>query len=341
MAVNEDKGITGFKQSEFAAATPDRVFGADDVRTEELPDGVRLYLKEKAIDLGTKKVVSNVYRIIDDGGSKNKRVWVGKIPNRKPEEDEMADMFGGGQYIWIMKWVGKDMQERGIVSDIITIDSEFGDAAHAAWKRKQSAPAVAAPSLSVAAPAPAPAFGGDAAVLLQIMEAAEERTFARIERIAGLFSGNRSETPADVLKSAYQGASDMMRQAVETNYTMAKSVNRANQLAVQKAEEGDTSALQPGADMPGWLQAFMPHIEKGLGKLLDAGPVMQGAMKTLIISSDEWAQIMSDPEKQGQAIAAIERTFGSEKTRRALNILFDRKAEDEVAPTGKPKKGRA
>ena len=334
--MNDEKAIAGFKRSEFANATPEKVFGPD-VRIEELPEGVRLYLREKAIDLNTKKCVVNVYRVVDDGGMKNKRVWVGKINNRKPDEDEIAERFGGGDFVWILKWLSADGQERGILSEVITIDEDFGRAAHEAWRRKQSADIPPAAATVPAATAPAAGgFGNDAAALMRLMDAAEERTLSRIERIAHIFKGSQSDTPAEVLKTAYQGASDMMRSAVETNLNMAKAVNKANQNTIAKpaAEEKEEPAVETGREMPEWLSAFMPHIEKGLSKLLGGGPIAS-AVKTLVISSEEWQDIFNDPEKWGQAVAAMEQRYGSEKTRAALDILLNRRQDKNTKKGGK------
>ena len=318
-----EKGIQGIKASEFANATPERVFGAD-VHLEELPDGVRLYLKEKAIDLTNKKVLVNVYKLVDDGGLKNKRVWVGKFSNRKPDEDEIAAQFGGGSFIWIMKWVSALGQESGIVSEPVEIDEDMGRAAHEAWKRRQpSAEPAALPAL--AAPAAAPF---DAAMLFKVVEATEEKSLARFERMAAIFRGERTETPAEVLKDAYKGASEMMRQAVETNMAMAKSVNKKNLQSLSEPEpEPAGDPEDAGGDVPGlpaWLAPFMPHLEKHLGSLLGGGPV-GSAVKTLILSSDEWAEIFADKDKFGQAVAAMERHFGSEKTTKAIDILLNRR----------------
>jgi hypothetical protein len=329
--MNEEKGIQGFKKSEFATATPERVFGSADVRIEDLPQGVRLYLREKSVDLGSKKVLVNVYRLLDDGGLKNKRIWVGRMKaNRKPEDEEIAEQFGGGSYIWILKWTAPDGQECGIVSETIEIDEEFGRAAHEGWKRRQVGADSTPVGLPAAVPAAPPAVAGglDMVGMLKLLEAAEEKSLARFERMAAIFQGGRSDTPAEVLQSAYKGASEMMQKAVETNLSMAKAVNRQNQLALTS---GDPEPAEPaggaepaGPQMPAWLEPFMPHIEKGIGKLLEGGP-MGNAVKTLILSSEEWQEIFQDKDKFGQAVAAMESNFGSDRTRRALDILLNRR----------------
>lgn len=347
----EDKGIQGFKKSEFAS--PDRVFNSADVRTEDLPDGVRLYLREKAIDLGAKKVLVNVYRLLDDGGLKQKKIWCGRMKmNRKPEDEEIAEQFGGGRYIWILKWTAPDGGESGIISEPIDIDEESGRAAHEAWKRRQ-APADSTPAIAPAAvPAPAPAGGGmnlGIVDVLKLMEASEERALARFERIGAIFSGQRVETPAEILKSAYQGASDMISKAVETNLQMANTVRKAQQAQITRGpepegdpegEDGEGDGDVDGPAMPAWLRPFWPHIAGGLERLIGGGP-MGAAVKTLILSSDEWKEIFNDKDKWGQAVAAMEQNFGSERTRRALDILLNRREEKAAKPAAKEaKKGR-
>jgi hypothetical protein len=322
-----DKGIQGFKQSEFNNGTPEKVFGSD-FRIEELPEGIRLYLKEKAIDVPIKKLVINIYRLVDDGSLKNKKVWVGKIVNKKPEEEEIAERYGGGSYIWVGRWLAADGAERGVISEPIEIDEDMGKKMNEAWLRKQAAvEASAQPAQPAVVQSVAPSsFGSDAATMLKIMDAAEEKTLSRIERIASIFQGRQNDTPGDVLNKAYQGASEMMQRAVQTNLDMAKAVNKANQLALQppdaKGDEEDEEVMS-GPKMPSWLSPFMPHLEKGIGKLLEGGP-MGNAVKTLILSSDEWSEIFNDKEKWGQAVSAMEQHFGSEQTRQALDILLSR-----------------
>lgn len=336
--IDADKGIQGFKRSEFAAATPEKVFGTNEVSMEDLPGGVRLYLREKAVDLGTKKVLVNVYRLVDDGGTKIKRVWVGRMKaNRKPEDEEIAEQFGGGSYVWILKWNAPDGQECGIISEPIEIDMETGRAAHEAYRRRQGAESAPA-AMPAAAPAPAAqasGFSGDAAALLKIMDAAEERTLARMERIAAMFQGRQGDTPAEILKSAYQGASDMMQAAVKTNLDMAKSVSKARELIPAPAAPAPEPEPEPeGPSLPAWLEPFMPQIEKGLEKLLGGGPAAS-AVKTLILSSDEWREMFNDPEKWGQFVSAAEMNFGSDRTRRALDILLNRRDGKQGKGKGK------
>lgn len=326
--MNDEKGIAGFKKADFVAATPERVFG-DDVRIDELPDGVRLYLKEQSIDLSTKKALVQVYRLEDDGGLKNKKIWVGKILNRKPNEDEIAERFGGGSFIWILKWKGIDGRETGIISEVIEIDPDYGRAAHEAWKKSQrvtdSTPVTNAPPVPAAL-----GFGGDAVALMQLMDVAAEKNFAMIERIARIFGGNKQETPAEILQGAYKGASEMMMQAVETNLGVVKAMNKQTLKGInnpppvnESQEDGDTDEVDSPV-YPPWIQAFMPYIESSLGKLLQGGPI-GAAVKTLVITSDEWQEIFSDKEKWAVAVSAMEKRFGPENTAKALDILLNRK----------------
>ncbi len=331
-----ERGLQGFKQSEFLGATPEKVFGSD-VRLEELPDGVRLFLREKRVDINGKKVVVNVYKVVNDGGLKDKRVWVCKFENRKPEDHEIAERCGGGEFIWIMKWIGADGQERGILSERIDIDEALGRATQEEWKRRNTAPAGSPPPGSVAAPAPSNQL--DMMGILQIMDRAEEKTLARIERIAGIFRGNQNESAGAVLQEAYKGANEMMMKAVETNIKMAKASATAvqeqmRQASLPVATEEDEELPPEGPKMPSWLEPFFPYIEQGLSKLLQGGPVA-AAVKTMILSSEQWKEIFNDPEKWGQAVAAMEQHFGSEHTKKALDMLLNRR--DEKA--GSKKKG--
>ncbi len=339
----DEKGLAGFKKSEFV--DPARVLG-DDVRAEDLPSGVRAYMREKSLNLGGKKAIINAYRLVDEGGLKYRRQWSAKLDdNRVPEDFEIAERCGGGKFIWIMKWEGQDGRESGIVSETIDIDEASGRAMHEAWKRRQ-APADSIPAGSSAAVPAAPAAppgAFDLANILSIMTASEEKTLRMMERMAAITSGQRSDTPAEVLKSAYEGASDIMSKAVETNLQMVNAV-RKNQVArmEREAKEDDPAPAddgegEDGPQMPAWLAPFIPQIKPWLEKLLAGGP-LGAAAKTLILSSEEWKGIFNDPERWGQAVSAMEREFGTERTSGALDVLLNRRKDKPKAQKGK---GRA
>jgi hypothetical protein len=338
----EEPRIQGFKKSEFTNATPDRVFGTADVQIEDLPNGVRLYLREKAVDLGDKKVSINVYRLKDDGGTKQKRVWCGRMKlNRVPQDDEIAELFGGGLYVWILKWTGADGKEAGIISEPIEVDEESGRALHEAWKQRQ-APAASTP----AGPAVAPpqSNGVDIAGILQIMAATEEKTIASMERMAAIFQGQKQETPAEILKSAYTGAAEMISKAVESNMAMANTVRKAQVAQVvreleppEDEEDDDPAPETAGPQVPAFLRPFVPMLEKGLSRLLEGGPI-GAATKALVLSDDEFKAVLNDPDKWSQVVSYIESKYGSEKTTRALDILLNRRPK--AAAGAKKGKGK-
>ena len=339
-----EKGLQGFKRSELDA-DPKRVFESDDFKAEELPEGVRLFLREKRIDLPGKKVLVNVYRIIDDGGLKERRLFVGKMEARKPEDHEIAERFGKGSFVWMMKWIGGDGQERGLLSERIEIGEE-GEDLHREWLQRQkgdagispNSGALGSPPVALAPAAATSAFGP--AEFLAMMEKAEDKAMARIERIMAMVQGRQSESAGEVLKEAYKGANEMMAKAVQTNLDMvrvtgkhAQEQMRAMALPAPEPEEvlppEEEAAAMP---LPAWLKPFMPLVEKGIEKLFAGGP-LGSAVKTLILSSEEWQEIFNDPEKWGQAVSAMERQYGSEKTRKALDILLNRRAEGDKAKT--------
>lgn len=326
----DNRLVQGVKRSEMDADPTDVFETTSDVRVEELPDGIRLYLKERAIDLSTKHIVFNVYKVEDAGGLKVKKKWVARFINHRPSEDEIADQCGGGDFVWIGKWIGLDNKERGVLSETICIDEEMGRAAHEKWKRAQggaaaSTPAAAAPSL------PAPAAGGfDVMTLLKIQDAAEEKTLARMERMAAMFKGQQA--PAEILADAYKSANEMVNNAVEMNMKMAAKVNTSALKALEPPEppEPEAEAEPEGPELPIWLKPFMPQLEAGLEKLLSGGP-LASAVKTLVLSSEQWQEIFGDKDKWGQFVAAAEMKFGSDRTNKALDILLNRRPSTTAA----------
>ena len=331
-----DKGIEGLKQSEFKDAS--EFFGEAGFNIGELPDGIRLYLKDKVFDLKTGKLIVNIYRLVDDGGLKQRKSWVGKVENRRPEESEIAERFGPGRYVWMGKWLDGIGTERGIISDVIEIASDVRVNAMRGGDTGVTAP----PALAGPAPTPPAAFG--IMEMLQLMDAAEEKTLARMERITAMLQAGKSADAGEVLNKAYQGASEMMQRAVQTNLDMVRSVGKQNQAALEAAalpppddDEGEDEDEVTGPKLPDWLAPFMPHLKTGMEKLLGGGPV-GAAYKTLILTSGEWKEIFSDPAKWGQAVSAMETEFGAERTTKALNILLNKRDAKPVKPEVKPKK---
>lgn len=326
-----EKGVQGFKRGDFTD-DKEKVFG-EGIRPE-LPEGVRLYLREKSIDLSTKTISVNVYRLVDDGGIKNRRLWVGKWGNRLPEDGEIAQRFGGGSFIWIAKWKNPDGAEAGLMSEQIDIDPELGERARleaeGKGKAAASGPATAAPPHSV--PEQLTVAG-----VLQLMAAAEEKSLTMFERIARVMSGQRQETPAEVLNGAYRGASEMMQKAFETNLRMVDDHRKvAGKMLTMDPPKIDPEPeeLDDQDPTPAWLRPFIDAAAPYLEKLLAGGP-LGAAVKTLILSDQQWNEIISDPERWAEAVGALERNFGSEKTRKAIEILRPSRSSKPQAKKGR------
>lgn len=330
--VDTDKGIAGLKKSDFK--TPREFFG-NDFEIAEMPENIRLYIRGKAVDLPGKTFVVDVYRLVDDGGLKNKKQWVFDLKNRRPEDRDIAERCGPGSYVWMGKWLGLDGRENGMISDVVEIGEE-ARSLHEAYKQKAAMREKGDTPPSQAAPASSPQSFGPMEIL-KVMEIAEEKTLARMERMAAIFNGQKVEQPVEILKSAYEGANKMITQAVGFTLDSAKKMNNKALEEMDPPEDDDEEdpiAKAPGQAgtgpaMPEWLAPFLPHFKTGLEKLLGGGPA-GAAVKTLILTSDDFKQIFNDPEKWGQAVAALEMNFGSERTTKALDILLNRRKEKEA-----------
>lgn len=344
--------IQGFKKSEFDV-DPAAVLGSE-VRIEDLPDGIRLYLREKSVDLATKTLICRVYRLKYDQGVKARRVYMGKFINHVPQDEDIAEQFGPGadgtdaEYIWIAKWTNAMGQETGIVTEPIIIGAESRHV-HEAWLKKQAGKvADSTPAASPAASAPqterpAPSGMEQMEMMLRIQAQAEEKTMNTFERIALIMRGQAQESPASILKDAYQGASEMIQSAVKMNLDMAKSAsNKAKDdmeregLEDDDEDEGEQQVPQGSDPIPAWLKPHIGTIGNYLENLFKGGPV-GSAVKTLILSSDEWKEIFADKEKFAQSVAGMEMAFGAEKTKKALDILLNRREKPEPK-TAKRKK---
>lgn len=326
-----DEGISGFKRKDFTTA--DRVLGQE-VRIEELPDGIKFFIRGQAINIAERRIVVNLYELIrEDGGLKLRRDHLEKFNNRIPEEEEIALKYGPSEegYIWIAKWLDPTTGEKGIMSEPIRI-SEKWRPRHEAYKRKMAGEAEAAAPAAVpaVAPAVAPPGGIGPMEIIRLMQEGEERALRNMERMANIFRGNGSDAPVSVLKEAYGEAAEIMRKAVETNLDMAKKVSRKAAESMEPEPVYEEPDPEPEPDpmeaVPAFLRPFLPQLEQWLGTLIGGGP-MGAAVKTLILSSEQWNEIFGDKEKFGQAVSAMEKHFGTERTQKAMDILLNRRGE--------------
>lgn len=335
--MTETPKVYGFKSSDFVS---------EGEAPKDLPAGVRLYLKERNIDLNQAQSVARVYRLESDGGLKNKKVLVGKIMNHRPEDDEIGEMFGGGSFIWIMKYLAPDGTEVGLMSEPVEIDLERGAQMHAAYierqkgTKRQSQPETAPASVPAAAPV---SPMSDFSFMLQFQQASEERTLAMIERLSRIFGQSKNDAPADVLRAAYEGANKMMLDTVALTRKAATALNERT--VAQIEEDGEEAAALPEkvqgpvseGPLGGLFDAFMPQIEAAISRLLAGGPV-GNITKKLILSSEEWKQIFNDPESWKIVVGELKERFGEKKANEALDILLNKRPEAKATQN---KKGRA
>lgn len=343
---NEERGVTGIKASEYAGS--EEVFGPD-VHFQELPEGIKLFIKGQALDLNTRRVYGDLYRLVDDGGPKLRREHCEAFTGNPPAESYIGEVYGPWKdgYVWMAKWVTFDGTEKGIKSQTIYIADVWRDR-HEAYKKKQRAAADAVAS-SQAPPAPAPVASSQGFSMrdfLDMQAAAEEKALSNIERIARILGSNKQETPTQVMESAYKAAGEILTKAVDNNISVLKNQTAAT---IRKMDELDDDGLDdeedetaPSAPMAGssqvpeFLAPFMPLLKPWIDKLTGGG-VVATAAKTMILSTDEFRAIATDPEKRTQAISCFEATFGREKTEKAMKILFE---EEKPKATKKPVRGK-
>jgi len=331
-----DEAVQGFKKSDYVGA--DKVLGQD-VRIEELPDGIKFYLKGQAVNLSEKRILVKLYELVKEGdGLKLRRDFLEKFMNRIPEEDEIALRYGPSEegYIWIAKW--RDQAgEKGIISETIRVSEKWRARYEEAQRKARGETVPSATPQAASAPAPS-SFGP--MDMIKFMQDGEDRAIRNMKMMAEIFNGNKRESPADVLKDAYAGAVEIMQRATETNLDMVKRVKNtsaknmeaeaaaaaATLVPVDDDDDDETTAGDPMAGVPAFIRPFLPQLEQWLGTLIGGGP-MGAAVKTLIVSSEQWKEIFNDPDKFGQAVSAMEMKFGSERTEKAMDILLNRRAK--------------
>lgn len=315
--MNEDKGIKGIMDKRSIPAQ--NVFGSELDRVE-LPENVRFYMQKAAFDPAKHKAVLNLYELRDiPGDTKMDKIHLEKI-NFVPDEEYIALNYGPSKdgYIFIGKIKAIDGSNVDMVSETIHISEK--------WRRRYEAhqKSLAPEDAKDARPASASQGALGPLDVLRLIQSGEDRAIAQMKAFAEIFN-KRGDSPADVLAGAYKGASEMMERSLQTNLRMVQTISKAAETQVVEDEAPEeVVAPNPEESLPPVLRHFMPQIEAGITRLLGGGPVAS-ATKTLILSSDDWKQVFRDKELFGQAVAAIEARFGSEKTERALDILLNRR----------------
>ena len=330
------EGLIGYKKEDFV--DPKLVLG--DHAGIDLPADIKFFLKRgKNPSGGIEKKVALYELIREEGGLKLRLSHVGSYLNRIPDEDEIALNFGPSAegYKWIAKWLNGNGDEVGMQSETIIISEKWRaryEANQRALKTKASEEIAAAnaPVAVVHSPAAAAAFGP--MEMLAFIREGEERAVKMMERLSVVLKN--TEGPSSVMEKAYDAVGRFLEKGMESNMLIARKVaENAKDLIDRSLDEDDEDEKEeaetalpagPSSGMPAWLEPFMPKIQDGLAHLLGGGPV-GAAVKTLIVTSDDWKKIFNDKEKFGEAVEAMKMQFGEEKTEKALNILLNKRPE--------------
>jgi hypothetical protein len=174
---------------------------------------------------------------------------------------------------------------------------------------------------------------------LAIQASERKNTMEMVTTIIALTKGAEPKDSAGgVLQDAYEKSAEMLREAAQMSIDTIKKTGKRALKAAEDMDDADDmvddgegegeQALSGASDnpIPSWLQPYLDQVKPWLENLLGGGPT-GAAVKTLILSTDEWKKIFQDKEKFGQAIAGMEQEFGSERTQKALDILLNRRAE--------------
>lgn len=337
-----EEGIVGVKKSEYR--DPAEILGAP-LSEGDLPSDVKFFLKQKKSAPGGVQKVVTLYELIREPGALKLRMDpLEKYQNRIPEDTEVALEFGPSPegYKWIAKWEDDRGNIVGVESDIIRVSEKWRERHDAHKRRRKTEAESSAMPAAVSAPAGAPAQGMSARDLLELMNAGRRSALEDMERMASLMKATQSETPASVMEKMWDSMGGVMEKFMESQMSIVKRVKESSLKAMDRADaeldgdEGDDEAEAaaaaeggPASGIPAFLEPFLPKIQEYLGTLLGGGPV-GAAVKTVILSTKEWKEIFADKEKFGQAQEAMISEFGEDKTRKALDILLNRRPEKKA-----------
>jgi len=302
--------IKGIKSSEFRS--PREFMEGEGSDAGSLPEGIRLYMRGKAIDFRGKDLKINIYRLVSGMGTKDRKDLAGRWEgNTVPDDHDVAMIYGPGRYVWIAKWTDPVHGEKGMVSDEIHVAEDMR-AAHLEYRRKNG---MASPGVDLA-PVAAPSHNlADPLSVLQLIQLGENRQLENMERILKLVGmrpgGLDMPASADTQKQALKIMSDAYER-------------RIKMLEEEKPKEAEPVKTED--EVPGFLKPFMPMIEKALPKLLGGGPAAAG-IREFVLSDEDFKAIFNDPAQFGEAVKALQTKFGPERAERALQALL---GEEEV-----------
>lgn len=347
----DSEAIQGIQKKDFIP--PKEALGRD-VPAAELPDGIRFYIKGRPVVIDGEKVTVNIYRL-EDGAKKQRKINVGMLEGRPPEDDEIALWYGPGDYCWIAKWVPiAGGEPRHMLSDVVNV-GESWLLQHLEYKAKQEAKIRALSGGQVAPAFPPAAAPAAAPAGLESMGEQLALIFGLMERMASIVKSVAGPSPAEAMAQGWANMSKMGETMFKAQMDGLKEAGeRIRQLQLAPPEppgdDDDDDAPEPGplagaaeSPIPAWMQPFMPLVEGVIKKLIGGGPEAAEA-KQAITSSDWFKMIFSDPDKWGQAVSALEMMHGTEATQKALDVLLNRRKPPAApaVPAGKGtmKKGR-
>lgn len=333
-----DEGIIGMKKSDYR--DPSEVVGGP-VNENDFPGDIKFFLKHKKNPVGGIQKRVELYELIRvDGGLKLRLEHLETFTNRIPMNEEIALNYGPSPegYKWLAKWLDRNNDEVGVESETIMVSEKWRDR-YEAFQREKKAKSAAPVAVAV----PAVSTGMSTAMeMIALINQGRREALEDMERMSRVLKD--SGGPASVMERAYEAVGKFMEKTMESNMMIAKrvaenareSIERDGQVDDDEEEElpAAAEAAKPADGFGEMLKLFMPKIQEGLSHLLGGGPV-GAAVKTLIVTSDQWKEIFADKEKFSQATEAMRLQFGEEKTNKALDILLSRRAEKK---SGKVKK---
>lgn len=334
------EGIIGVKKSDYV--TPERAIGVDP-DDKSIPEDIKFFIKQGLTMPGGIRKRVELYEVIEaEEKMKYRLEHVETYDDRLPERDEIGLNFGPAKigYKWIAKWIAPNGERVNMESEVILISEKWRDRYEAHKKMKQAE--ADAKAAAVSAPAPAAGVSGQFGPMemFAFIREGEERSIKMMERMSLVLKS--TEGPSEVFVKAYDAVGKFLEKSMESNMMIARKVadNAKAMMDPPEVEEDEEeeeevgqAASGPSDGIPAWLAPFMPKIQDGLAHLLGGGPV-GAAVKTLIVTSDDWKKIFADKEKFAEATEAMKIQFGEDKTKRALDILLN------VRPDKTKKKGK-
>lgn len=294
----------GMKSEDFVSL--DKLIGDEAESVGGMPQSVHFYIKEQLAFLYKRNAKFSIYRIEKNPGEQKETLAFLEDLSDIPEEEYLKSKYGGGRYRWIARWTEEDGR-KGVLSEPISIANDF---------RVRPESMGGAPQFQAPATVSAPSNTSNVDPY-ELSLRMFDRMGAMMERLIP-----KRESGLELVDRLAEKLAMMSMKQYERDLKLGENVKKTLIESVKAQEDFDEEKPSSEIAIPAWLKPFVPVIQEAIPALLGGGLTGKFA-KTALLGSDDFTQIMQDPERWNELLKAISGMYpdGAEKVMKIVEIL--------------------